>query len=200
MKNFINNYLKEIEETASLLNKDVIQKIIFFLKKTKKNKGRIFFLGVGGRSGNATHAVNDFRKIANFECYSPSDNSSELTARINDDGWDSTYKNWLLTSNISKNDSIFIFSVGGGDIKRKISMNIVEAIKLAKKKKSTIISITGPNGGFAKKNSNACLIVPVLNKSNITAITESFQSIIWHLLVSHPDLKEKSMKWESILK
>ena len=108
MKNFINNYLKEIEETASLLNKDVIQKIIFFLKKTKKNKGRIFFLGVGGGSGNATHAVNDFRKIANFECYSPSDNSSELTARINDDGWDSTYKNWLLTSNISKNDSIFI--------------------------------------------------------------------------------------------
>ena len=200
MNNFIKTNLKEIQKSCSLLNQDMISQIISKLKKVKRNNGRIFFLGIGGGAGNATHAVNDFRKIANIECYTPSDNVSELTARINDDGWSSSYKEWLLTSKLSKNDIIFIFSVGGGDIKKKISTNLIESIKIAKKKKSTIIGITGPNGGYTKKNTNFCLTIPILNKNNLTAITESFQSIVWHLLVSHPELKKNSMKWESILK
>ena len=199
MDNFIENFLLETQTTSSLLNKKVILNIINALKKIKKKKGRIFFLGVGGGAGNASHAVNDFRKIVGIECYSPSDNVSELTARINDEGWDSSYKEWLITSNLSNDDALFIFSVGGGDLKNKISVNLIQAIQLAKKKKTTIIGVTGPNGGYTKKNANFCLLVPVLNKKNLTAITESFQSIIWHMLVSHPDLKKNLMKWESVL-
>jgi len=200
MDNFIKDFLLEIQKTFSLLDGKIIKAIINTLKKIKKKKGRIFFLGVGGGAGNASHAVNDFRKIVGMECYSPSDNVSELTARINDEGWNTSYKEWLITSNLSKNDALFIFSVGGGNLENKISLNLVEAIKLAKKKKTTIIGITGPNGGYTKKNADFCLLIPILNKKNLTAITESFQSIIWHLLVSHPDLKKNSMKWESILK
>ena len=122
-----------------------------------------------------------------------------MTARINDEGWNSSYKEWLITSNLSNDDALFIFSVGGGDLKNKISVNLIQAIQLAKKKKTTIIGVTGPNGGYTKKNANFCLLVPVLNKKNLTAITESFQSIIWHMLVSHPDLKKNLMKWESVL-
>jgi len=199
MDNFIENFLLETQTTSSLLNKKVILNIINALKKIKKKKGRIFFLGVGGGAGNASHAVNDFRKIVGIECYSPSDNVSELTARINDEGWNSSYKEWLITSNLSNDDALFIFSVGGGDLKNKISVNLIQAIQLAKKRKTTIIGVTGPNGGYTKKNANFCLLVPVLNKKNLTAITESFQSIIWHMLVSHPDLKKNLMKWESIL-
>ena len=199
MDNFVENFLLETQTTSSLLNKKVILNIINALKKIKKKKGRIFFLGVGGGAGNASHAVNDFRKIVGIECYSPSDNVSELTARINDEGWNSSYKEWLITSNLSNDDALFIFSVGGGDLKNKISVNLIQAIQLAKKKKTTIIGVTGPNGGYTKKNANFCLLVPVLNKKNLTAITESFQSIIWHMLVSHPDLKKNLMKWESVL-
>ena len=199
MDNFIENFLLETQTTSSLLNKKVILNIINALKKIKKKKGRIFFLGVGGGAGNASHSVNDFRKIVGIECYSPSDNVSELTARINDEGWNSSYKEWLITSNLSNDDALFIFSVGGGDLKNKISVNLIQAIQLAKKRKTTIIGVTGPNGGYTKKNANFCLLVPVLNKKNLTAITESFQSIIWHMLVSHPDLKKNLMKWESIL-
>jgi len=199
MDNFVENFLLETQTTSSLLNKKVILNIINALKKIKKKKGRIFFLGVGGGAGNASHAVNDFRKIVGIECYSPSDNVSELTARINDEGWNSSYKEWLITSNLSNDDALFIFSVGGGDLKNKISVNLIQAIQLAKKRKTTIIGVTGPNGGYTKKNANFCLLVPVLNKKNLTAITESFQSIIWHMLVSHPDLKKNLMKWESIL-
>ena len=200
MDKFIENFLLETQITSSLLNKKVILNIINALKKIKKKKGRIFFLGVGGGAGNASHAVNDFRKIVGIECYSPSDNVSELTARINDEGWNTSYKEWLITSNLSKDDALFIFSVGGGDLKNKISVNLIQAIQLAKKRKTTIIGVTGPNGGYTKKNANFCLLVPVLNKKNLTVITESFQSIIWHMLVSHPGLKKNSMKWESILK
>ena len=162
-----------------------------FFKETKKKKGRLFFLGVGGSAGNASHAVNDFRKILKIESYSPVDNVSELTARINDDGWNNSYKDWLISSNFSKNDALFIFSVGGGDVNKKISLNLVESIKLAKKKGSIIIGITGPNGGYTKKNANYCLNLPIKNKNSITAMSESFQAIIWHLLVSHPTLKKK---------
>ena len=151
MDNFIENFLLETQTTSSLLNKKVILNIINALKKIKKKKGRIFFLGVGGGAGNASHAVNDFRKIVGIECYSPSDNVSELTARINDEGWNSSYKEWLITSNLSNDDALFIFSVGGGDLKNKISVNLIQAIQLAKKRKTTIIGVTGPNGGYTKK-------------------------------------------------
>jgi len=200
MNKFIKNFLADTKNISSLIDIKIINNIVLAIKKIKKQKGRIFFLGVGGGAGNATHAVNDFRKICEIECYTPSDNVSELTARINDDGWITSYKEWLIVSNLSKDDAIFIFSVGGGNIKRKISLNLVEAIKLAKYKKATIIGVTGPYGGYTKKNAHHCLRIPILNKNRLTAITESFQSIIWHLLVSHPDLKKNSMKWESILK
>ena len=200
MDKFIKDYLSNTSQVLSLVNQKIIKDIISALKILKKRKGRIFFLGVGGGAGNATHAVNDFRKICGIECYTPSDNVSELTARINDDGWKTSYKEWLVVSNLSKRDALFIFSVGGGNIKRKVSLNLVEAIKIAKQKKTLIIGITGPDGGFTKKVSNLCLTIPVKNKKRVTAITESFQSILWHLIVSHPDLKKNSMKWESILK
>ena len=200
MNKFIKNFLADTKNISSLIDIKIINNIVLAIKKIKKQKGRIFFLGVGGGAGNATHAVNDFRKICEIECYTPSDNVSELTARINDDGWITSYKEWLIVSNLSKDDAIFIFSVGGGDIKRKISLNLVEAIKLAKYKKATIIGVTGPSGGYTKENAHHCLRIPILNKNRLTAITESFQSIIWHLLVSHPDLKKNAMKWESVLK
>tara|TARA_Y100000590_G_C15587622_1_gene964750 strand:+ start:624 stop:1226 length:603 start_codon:yes stop_codon:yes gene_type:complete len=200
MDKFIKSYLEEAKDICSLIDLNEIKKIILFLKKIKKKNGRIFFLGVGGSAGNASHAVNDFRKILEIESYSPVDNVSELTARVNDDGWNNSYKDWLISSNLSKKDALFIFSVGGGDINRKISVNIIESIKLAKKKGAAIIGITGPNGGYTKKNADYCLNIPIKNKNYITALSESFQAIIWHLLVSHPDLKKKNMKWESILK
>ncbi len=199
MDRFIKDFLYEVSDVSNFLDYKMILKIIISLKKVKKNKGRIFFIGVGGSAGNASHAVNDFRKICGIECYSPTDNVSELTARINDDGWESSYLNWLKVSKLSRKDSLFIFSVGGGSIKKKISLNIVEAIKYAKQKKSLILGITGPDGGYTNKNANFCVRIPINNKKNITALTESYQSIIWHMIVSHPYLKENSMKWESLL-
>ena len=193
-------HLSEAIEIIKKIDTKKIENMVEIILNTRKNKGRLFFLGVGGGAGNSSHAVNDFRKIIGIEAYAPTDNVSELTARINDEGWSSSYKEWLIVSNLSKNDALFIFSVGGGDIKKKISLNLIESIKLAKKRKSKIIGITGPYGGYTKKNAHHCLVIPISNKKKITAITESFQSIIWHLLVSHPDLKTNSMKWESILK
>ena len=200
MDEFIKNYLLNTSEVISSVNQKIIKNIISSLKKIKKNGGRIFFLGVGGGAGNASHAVNDFRKICGIECYTPSDNVSELTARINDDGWENSYKDWLIISKLSKRDAVFIFSVGGGDSKRKVSLNLIEAIKFAKQKKALILGITGPDGGYTKKKSNFCITVPIKDKNSITAITESFQSILWHLIVSHPELRKNTMKWESLLK
>tara|TARA_B100000029_G_scaffold516397_1_gene629448 strand:- start:8848 stop:9447 length:600 start_codon:yes stop_codon:yes gene_type:complete len=199
MDKFVKDFLYEVSDISNYIDYKVILNIIVSLKKIKKKRGRVFFVGVGGSAGNASHAVNDFRKICGIECYCPTDNVSELTARINDDGWKTSYKNWLEVSNISKNDALFIFSVGGGNLKKKVSLNIIEAIKYAKQKKSKIFGITGPDGGYTNKNANFCLKIPVNNKNNITALTESYQSIIWHLIVTHPLLKENSMKWESLL-
>ena len=189
---------KHLLETKSIIEKldtSKIEKMIDLIASIKNQKGRIFFIGVGGSAGNCSHAVNDFRKICNIESYTPTDNVSEITARINDDGWKNSYRDWLKSSNLNKNDALFIFSVGGGDLKRKISINIIEAIKLGKKIGCRIFSLTGPIGGYAKKNSHICLRIPVQDKKNITPLTESFQSIIWHLLVSHPKLKKNKTKW-----
>ncbi|MDB2363383.1 SIS domain-containing protein, partial [Candidatus Pelagibacter bacterium] len=179
-------------DTKKILN--LVRKI----KQCKQNKGRIFFLGVGGSAANASHAVNDFRKIIGIEAYSPTDNVSELTARTNDEGWSSVFSEWLLISNLSKRDIIFIFSVGGGDLKKNISTNLVNAIKLAKKKKSTILSIVGKVDGFAAKNSDVSIIIPVKNKKLLTPFAEAYQAVIWHLLVSHPELKKNETMWESV--
>lgn len=192
---FIEKYFNQINNSISKVDNIKIDKIIDSLKKLRKNKGRLFFLGVGGSAANASHAVNDFRKLCGIESYSISDNISELTARINDEGWNNSYIDILKINNLNKNDGIFVFSVGGGSIQKKISMNIVNAIKFAKKKKITIYGIVGPNGGYAYKSSNLVLKINIEQKGLITPISESFQSIIWHLIVSHPLLQIKKTKW-----
>tara|TARA_Y100000741_G_scaffold323266_1_gene273413 strand:- start:28 stop:588 length:561 start_codon:yes stop_codon:yes gene_type:complete len=185
-------------EAKSIIDKlDIkkIEKIASIIQKIKINRGRIFFIGVGGSAANASHAVNDFRKIAGIECYSPSDNVSELTARINDEGWDSVYLNWLKTSNLNSKDLIFVFSVGGGNLKKKVSVNIVKALIFAKSKKSKISGIVSRDGGYTAKISDCCLIIPTVNKNSVTPHAEAFQAVIWHLLVSHPKIKKYKTKW-----
>lgn len=198
MSIYVDLYMKEVIEITKSIDKDQIDKMVKILSNVSENKGRIFFIGVGGGAGNATHAVNDFRKIANIESYTPTDNVSELTARINDDGWDSAYTKWLQVSNLNENDVLFIFSVGGGNLEKNISVNIVESIKLAEKKKSKVIGIVGRDGGYTGKISDACVIIPTVNPETITPHTEAFQAVIWHLIVSHPDLKKNEMKWEEV--
>lgn len=192
---FIENYLNNVVNTSKLIDRRILNSIVNILLKVRKNKGRIFFLGVGGSAANCSHAVNDFRKLCNFECYTPTDNVAEITARTNDDGWEKTFDNWLEISNLNKNDIVFVFSVGGGNVQRKISLNIVNAIKFAKKKKSKVLSIVGKKNGFAYKNSDYSLFIPVNKQNLLTPITESFQCIIWHLLVSHPKLQKKKTTW-----
>ena len=196
--NYTSKHIKESIQILKELDVKKIEKIVENINIIKKEKGRIFFLGVGGSAANCSHAVNDFRKILNIESYSASENVAELTARINDDGWDSCYKNWLLVNNLSKKDCIFIFSVGGGNLKRKISTNLVESIKFAKTRKTKVLSIVSRDGGYAYKNSNAGILIPVVNKNTITPHAEAFQALIWHLIVTHPKLSPKKNKWETI--
>ena len=198
--NFTKQYLNETQEISKKISINQINKIINRIKVTKNKKGRIFFLGVGGSAANASHAVNDFRKICGIESYCATDNVSELTAITNDDGWDKTFENWLKNNNLKSKDLIFVFSVGGGNEKEKISMNIVNAIKYAKKKKLDIVSIIGKKGGYADKNSVARVVIPTVNKNRITPHSEGYQAIIWHLLVSHPILKKNQTTWEKIEK
>ncbi len=191
----IKNFFTEFNYSLNSLNLDKIDKIAKMLNQIRKNKGRVFFLGVGGSAGNATHAVNDFRKLCNIECYAPTDNVSELTARINDEGWDSSFKNWLITSNFNNKDGIFILSVGGGNLKKKVSVNLIEAIKLAKKKNSKILGIVGKKDGYTYKNGHAVINVEVKNKKYMTPISEAMQAVIWHCLVSQPILQKNKTKW-----
>ena len=195
---FAQSYLENFSQVMTLLDKEEISKTIELIHKIKVSKGRIFFLGVGGSAGNASHAVNDFRKITEIECYAPTDNVSELTARINDEGWDTSITEWLKISNLNKKDLLFIFSVGGGNLKKNVSINLVNAIKYGKKVKSKITGIIGRDGGFTKKNSNTCILVPTVDKKLITPSAESMQAVIWHLIVSHPKLLKNTTKWESI--
>ena len=192
---FINSFLEESKYVIDNIDTKQLIKIIHIIKNIQKNKGRIFFLGVGGSAANCSHAVNDFRKILGIECYTPVDNVSELTARTNDEGWETVFVKWLQTSNLCKKDLIFIFSVGGGNSRKKISMNIVKALVYAKKMKSKICGIVGNLGGYTTKVADACIKINVKNKENITPQSEAFQAVIWHLIVSHPELKKFKTKW-----
>ena len=195
---YINQYLDEAVEIIERLDTSMIEKMIKLLIEVRENEGRIFFLGVGGGAGNASHAVNDFRKIAGIEAYAPTDNISELTARTNDEGWGAVFTKYLKVSKLNANDMVFVFSVGGGNLEKNISANIVKALEYAKSVGAKIIGVVGRDGGYTAKVADACVIIPVVNKDTVTPHTESFQALVWHLLVSHPDVSIHEMKWESV--
>ena len=190
-ENYSVKYLNGIKKICEDIKLKDIEDMVQIILSVRKKAGRLFLLGVGGSAGNSTHAVNDFRKIADIECYTPVDNVSELTARINDDGWNSVFKEWLKTCKLNNNDCIFILSVGGGDPEKNISANIVEAVNYAKETGSKIIGIIGRDGGYTAKNADKCILIPTIDNKMITPFTESFQSILCHLIVNHPDLKLK---------
>jgi len=193
-------HMKEAGEIIQKMNISAIEKVADLLATVKADGGRIFFLGVGGSAGNCSHAVNDFRKIVGIESYAPTDNASELTARTNDDGWASVFVEWLKVSKLQPKDALFIFSVGGGNLEKNISPNLVEAIKLAKSVGAKVTGVVGRDGGYTAKAADACVIVPTVNPETITPHSEAFQAVVWHLLVSHPKLKANQTKWESAVK
>jgi D-sedoheptulose 7-phosphate isomerase len=192
---FTERHLAETAEIASQLSADAINQIIDILFKVRSNSGRLFIIGVGGSAANASHAVNDFRKLTNIESYAPTDNVSELTARTNDEGWSTVFKAWLTTSNLGNNDCLFILSVGGGNRGKGISINLCEAIDFAKSVSAKIVGIVGRSDGYAAENANAVVVVPTVNPGSITPHSESFQEVIWHLMVSHPKLKINQTTW-----
>ena len=193
-------HLKEATEIIQKLDIESIEKVADLLAKVKSDQGRIFFLGVGGSAGNCSHAVNDFRKIVEIESYAPTDNVSELTARTNDEGWPTIFEPWLKLSKLNSKDVVFIFSVGGGNLEKNISPNLVNALKLAKTVGAKITGVVGRDGGYAAQVADACVIIPTVNTETITPHSEAFQAVVWHLLVSHPKLKENQTKWESAVK
>jgi len=195
---YVQSYLREAEAICTKLSQSEIERIVAGLVQLRADGGRLFILGVGGSAANASHAVNDFRKIANIESYTPTDNVSELTARINDDGWDQSYVRWLMGSRLRRNDAVLVFSVGGGDAERHVSNNLVESLRLAREVGAKIYGIVGRDGGFTAKVADACVIVPTVNHKTVTPHTEAFQAVVWHLIVSHPALAANEMKWESL--
>ena len=196
--NYVAQYLQEVIEIAGLLDRSAIERTADLLLELRERGGRLFLLGAGGGAGHASHAVCDFRKIAQIEAYSSSDNVSELTARVNDDGWESCYANWLRGCHLNNADMVFALSVGGGDAAKNISANLVRALEYACEVGATICGVVGRDGGYTAQVADACILVPVVNPSTITPHTESFQALVWHLLVSHPKLKAAEMKWESV--
>ena len=195
MQNFYNVFFQSTIKTILNFNEIELNNLAKSVAKIRSKKGRIFFVGVGGSEGNATHAVNDFRKLCDVECYSITDNTSELTARINDEGWDSSFSEWLKVSNLSSKDAVFVLSVGGGNLKKKVSVNIVNAVKFAKKKKAKIFGIVSRDGGYTKKVGDNVVVIPVKEKKLVTPISEALQAVIWHYLVSTSYLKKHKTKW-----
>lgn len=195
---YIKKYLDEAHKIIDSIDKDAVNKMIELLNNIRENRGRLFILGVGGGAGHSSHAVNDFRKICGIEAYTPTDNVSELTARVNDDGWETAYVNWLKISKLNKNDMIFVFSVGGGNVEKDISLNIVKSLQLAKEVGAKVCGVVGLDGGYTAQIADACVIIPSFNSETITPQTEGFQAVIWHLIVSHPKLQKYEMKWESV--
>src|SRR2546428_6465252 len=195
---FAGEYLAEARQIIDRLDAEAIEKMAGMLVDLRARGGRLFILGVGGSAGHASHAVNDFRKIAGIESYTPTDNVSELTARINDDGWETVFSNWLKGSRLTRNDMVLIFSVGGGSVERNLSPNIVCALEYARHQGATIAGIVGRDGGYTANVADACVIIPTVNPERVTPHTESFQALVWHLLVSHPRLQITRTKWESV--
>ena len=190
-----------VEEAITILQKldqAAIDQVVRALVDLRARGGRLFILGVGGSAANASHAVNDFRKIVGIEAYAPTDNVSELTARVNDDGWDTTFSSWLKVSKLAARDGVLVFSVGGGDLEKNISPNLVRALELAQSTGSTILGIVSRSGGYTAKVATACVIIPVVSPETVTPHAEAFQAVVWHLLVSHPSLQASAMKWESV--
>ena len=194
---FLENYFEEVAEIAKKIDTNEIEQIVKRLEEIRSNNGRLFFLGVGGSAGNCGHAVNDFRKLCLFEAYAPTDNVSELTARTNDEGWNSVFSEWLKISKLKSADAVFIFSVGGGSRDANISANIVEAIDYANSVGASIFSIVGKPNGYAYKQSTNSILIPGVNDNLITPHSEAYQAVVWHSIVSHPLLKKNMTKWES---
>jgi D-sedoheptulose 7-phosphate isomerase len=194
---YTKKHLAEASEIVRMLDVGAIEKMVELLAQVKRERGRLFFLGVGGSAGNCSHAVNDFRKIVGIESYAPTDNVSELTARTNDEGWASVFVEWLKVSNLQPTDGIFVFSVGGGNLEKNISPNLVTALQYAKSVGAKVAGVVGRDGGYTAKVADACVIIPTVNPDTVTPHSEAFQAVIWHLLVSHPVLKQNPTKWES---
>lgn len=194
---FTKQFLAEVQMVTAQLDEDAIEKCADELAAIRNRGGRLFILGVGGSAGNAGHAVNDFRKICGFEAYAPTDNVSELTARTNDEGWPTIFAEWLKGSRLGARDGLLIFSVGGGNLEKNVSPNLVNAIQLARQVGASVIGIVGRDGGYTAKAATACVIVPTVNPAHVTPHSEAFQGVIWHLFVSHPKLKVAQTKWES---
>ena len=194
---YAQQHLRESIQIIEKLDPAVIEKMVSALVEVRSRGGRLFILGVGGSAANASHAVNDFRKIAGLECYAPTDNVSELTARTNDEGWASVFIEWLRGSRLKREDGVLVFSVGGGSLEKNVSPNLVSALQFAKEAGATILGIVGRDGGYTAQVADVCVIVPTVNPANVTPHSEAFQAVVWHLLVSHPALKVQQTKWES---
>lgn len=188
-------FLTQASEIAQTVDADEVERLADQLAELRQRGGRLFLLGVGGSAANASHAVNDFRKLCGIEAYAPTDNVSELTARTNDDGWETVFSSWLRTSRMSANDAIFVFSVGGGNVEKNVSVNLVKALDLAKETGTTILGIVGRDGGFAKAIGDTVVVIPTVDPALVTPHTEAFQAVVWHCLVSHPKLQVEKTKW-----
>ena len=197
---FSEQHLAESKLIIDQIDREAIEKMTILLVNLRNEGGRLFLVGVGGGAGHAGHAVNDFRKLAGIESYSPSDNISELTARTNDEGWDTTYSAWLKVSKLNSKDMLFVFSVGGGNLEKNISPNIVRAVSLAKEVGAKVIGVLGRDGGYTASVADACVVIPTVNSDMVTPHTETFQALVWHLLVSDPRLQMMLNKWESSVK
>jgi D-sedoheptulose 7-phosphate isomerase len=194
---FTSQFLNEAAEIIRRLDHTAIDRVVALLRQTREAGGRLFILGVGGSAANASHAVNDFRKIAEFEAYAPTDNVSELTARTNDEGWATVFESWLRTSRLRPEDCVLIFSVGGGNLEKNVSPNLVAALGLARQTGARIAGIVGRDGGYTAQVADACIMIPTVNDAHVTPHSEAFQAVVWHLIVSHPELKRVQTKWES---
>jgi len=194
---FAEKFLAEAAQIVERLDRASLEKAAKMIGGLRASGGRLFILGVGGSAANASHAVNDFRKIGGIEAYAPTDNVSELTARTNDEGWATVFESWLKTSKLQARDAVLVFSVGGGDLERNVSANLVAALKLAKSVGAKVIGVVGRDGGYTAKVADACVLIPVVNPVHVTPHSEAFQAVVWHLFVSHPAVKVEQTKWES---
>ncbi len=195
---FAERFLTEAREVIERIDAGAVERVVAALVRLRTDGGRLFILGVGGSAGNASHAVNDFRKLVGIEAYAPTDNVSELTARTNDEGWETTFSAWLKVSRLRAGDAILVFSVGGGSLERNVSPNLVRAVQYAKEVGATVLGILGRDGGYTAREADAAVIIPTVNDAHITPHSEAFQGVVWHCIVSHPDLKACATKWESV--